>query len=619
MNYRNGGEGMVKWAEDHLYLPIYYPFENRTSKWWPIKDLPDTPHPVTGKSYKDFWLNQTKVLKEALVMEKGEFKHKLIVLCWERGEGKSLVVCMIQLWKFFNWPRQQIVLGANSKDQVRFVHFDLMRDLILNSPKLRKFVGERNIQEKEIKLVDSGGRAKSIIRAISSFSGIVSNVTGYTFSEMFDMKKPKFFVQLDGSTRAVPNSLGTIDSTVSAKDHILYELYNGYVDQKVESLYFSYRCSEFGDVRDYWNPNMDQRQLNDYRVKFPFGEFERYFLNQWSAGSGHVFSDEQIEEMGIMGCGGELFNHTKIAEVLDQVKEHKLRRGKYEEMGSGEELAASTVKITNQIQFTINIAIDAKRKELIPVENYYTFVGPSKMEMVSADVLDKLGDYLDTDWAILVGMDFSDPLSVKSKARTIMTIMAKGLIGSRSKPYSPKYDISPAYIYLILYLIDVEDHSVGRIKREIEEAIVEYDGIDSICSERYGAWDLNEWATEKGVYFEAVYPNYNRQKDAFKEFYDCMDNGRFKCPSVPIQGSRGEDILREEMGIFEHLILPGKTNGWFGSPEKNEKNGIQDDVLYAIAWGMYGGRLISYLNFRPRRSGKFFGQMIQNKGNYGVY
>jgi hypothetical protein len=98
-----------------------------------------------------------------------------------------------------------------------------MRDIILNSPNLLTVVGRRNVQEKEIRLRDGKGNIGSFIRSISSFSGIVSNVTGYTFSEMFDMTNPKFFVQLDGSIRNMPNAIGVIDSTVSEKSHILYK------------------------------------------------------------------------------------------------------------------------------------------------------------------------------------------------------------------------------------------------------------------------------------------------------------------------------------------------------------------------------------------------------------
>ena len=197
-------------------------------------------------------------------MENGRFKYTLVVFCEMRGEGKSLRACLIQLWKFFCFPRQQIMLGANSKDQVKFVHYDIMKDIILNSPNLVKILGKKNIQEKEIRLLDGKKRVMSIIRSISSFSGIVSNITGYTFSEIFDMKNPRFFVQLDGSIRNMPNALGVIDSTVSDKTHILYKLYQSYLDREKNGdnmTYFLYRCSPEGLSEDFFNPQMTQKQL----------------------------------------------------------------------------------------------------------------------------------------------------------------------------------------------------------------------------------------------------------------------------------------------------------------------------------------------------------------------
>ncbi len=213
--YRNGAEGMIKWVEDKVYVEIT-PISldehayGDIKVWVPMNELPDTKHPETNRSYKEMWEDQKRVLRKALKMRNGVFLNRLIIFCWPRGEGKSLLACLVQLWKFFCWPRQQIMLGANSKDQVKFVHFDIMRDIIRNSPSLLSQVGERNIQEKEIRLTNKKGNIDSIIRSISSFTGIVSNITGYTFSEMFDMKNPKFYVQLDGSIRNIPNAVGII-------------------------------------------------------------------------------------------------------------------------------------------------------------------------------------------------------------------------------------------------------------------------------------------------------------------------------------------------------------------------------------------------------------------------
>jgi hypothetical protein len=117
---------MIKWVEDFCYIPIY-PEGSDIAIWTPMHSLPTEKNPDTGKSYRDIWEGQQEVLREALKMKNKRFIYRLIVLCWMRGEGKSLLACLIQLWKFFNWPRQQIMLGANSKDQVKFVHYDIMR------------------------------------------------------------------------------------------------------------------------------------------------------------------------------------------------------------------------------------------------------------------------------------------------------------------------------------------------------------------------------------------------------------------------------------------------------------------------------------------------------------
>ena len=317
-NYRDGAEGMISWCNDFVYVPIY-PEGSVVSKWVRLGELPDDINPDTGRSYQTIWTEQQEILRQALVMSNGRFKYRLIVFCWQRGEGKSLLACLIQLWKFFNWPRQQIMLGANSRDQVKFVHFDIMRDIINNSPDLFAMVGgQRNLQEKEIRLKSDRGNVKSLIRSISSFSGIVSNITGYTFSEIFDMKKPKFFSQLDGSIRNVPNALGVIDSTVSEKTHLLYSLYINVIQQKTKTVFFSYRSSKLGNPDDYWNPYMTKEQLDDYKAKFPFGEFERYFLNLWSAGSQRVFTEEMIEETKILGMDGMILNHKLIKDSLEK-------------------------------------------------------------------------------------------------------------------------------------------------------------------------------------------------------------------------------------------------------------------------------------------------------------
>lgn len=603
-DYTHGAEGMIKWCEEFVHVPIY-PEGSDVAVWYPIGRLPKEVNPKTHKSYHSIWQAQKDILREALRMENNRFVYRLVVLCWMRGEGKSLLACLIQLWKFFNFNRQQIMLGANSKDQVKFVHYDIMRDIIFNSPQLLKRVGKRNIQEKEIRLKDSRGRINSLIRSISSFSGIVSNITGYTFSEIFDMKNPRFFVQLDGSIRNMPNALGVIDSTVSDKLHVLYQLYHGYITGKTKTVFFSYRKSNTGVQEDYWNPYMDEDQLNDYRTKFPFGEFERYFLNLWSAGHIKVFSEEMIEETGYIGCNGKYMNHPEIAKSIE--KKYHLLNMKAERMEKG---------FTDDIE-ELDDGLNQVEERLIPIEKVYFLKNHHGIPtMAIVENLESLGQLLDTDWAVGVGIDMADPMAVRSRARTIVTITAKGLVGSRSNPYL--YDVegaTPHYCYFLIHAINVENHSLETIKTLVDHCASEYDGIDTLCGERWGIWDMQPWCEERDITFDPIYPTYDRQREAFKELYTIMNEGRVKVPPLAIPGSKKENIFLEEAGIFDHD--PDKR--WFGSPEKQEKYGIQDDFIYSMAWCIYGMRFLNTTDFRPRKGTMSFGVFIANRELVGRY
>lgn len=603
-HYRDGAEGFIRWCEDYVWIPIY-PEGSDITVYYSMKELPDEKNPETGRSYKDIWEGQKVEVRRALQMENGRFKHRLIVFCWPRGEGKSLLACLIEMWKFFNWPKQQIMLGANSKDQVKFVHYDIIRDIINNSPRLLAIVGKKNIQEKEIRLKDRNGNIRSIIRSISSFSGIVSNITGFTFSEIFEMKNPKFFVQLFGSIRNIPNALGVIDSTVSAKTHVLYQLYSNYVQGKSKAIYFSYRHSKNADVRDYWNPNMTQDQLDEYRSAFPFGEFERYFQNSWSAGQSQIFTDEMIEETFYMGIDGQLFNHKMIHEAIERKNQLLETVKTAQEKGFADGVQETEAKITK---------IDNR---ITPVKMYYqlgdNYGTPT---MCSIDRLLYLTEQLDTDWLILGGSDMGDPMSIRGKARTIFTCIAKGLPGSRSNPHLMTMEVAALkFTYFLLHMVNIEGHSVNFMKEEIEKCNDEYDGIDVMCGERYGLWDMQVWCEDRDIEFIPIFPTYDRQKGCFNYLYDVIRDGRFKAPKVHIVGSKKDDIMREEMGSFQH----DTDKKWFGSVEKQEKYGIQDDTIYSLGWGLYGGREKGPADFRIRKNIMSFGYLFENTAVVGRY
>lgn len=627
--YRNGGEGFISWCEENVCLAIYK--EGATvPTWTPMSELSDIPNPETGRSYKQMWESQKQVVREALKMKDGRFVYRLVVLCWQRGDGKSLLACLIQLWKFFCFPRQQIMLGANSKDQVKFVHYDIMKDIILNSPKLLKIIGVKNLQEKEMRLVDSKKRVISIVRSISSFSGIVSNITGYTFSEIFDMKNPKFFVQLDGSIRNIPNAMGVIDSTVSEKTHILWHLYQGALENPDGSVYFSYRCSPKGLHEDFMNPQMTQKQLDDYKSKFPPQEFARYFKNLWDTGVKKIFTPAQLEAMHYLG-----FSNSNIKDYSSGINMILALEKKDE--------ALLEIQTKRQNNIFVEDGLEEKIKEivystLVPMKNFYQLDLTSYMcEMASKSDLGILTEIFDTDWIIGVGIDRADPLKSKpdtfekptddigeqirnkktTGARTMMVYVAKGLIGSRSD-YSLFHDKERInkYLYVILGVKHCATSTIEEIKREILLADDEYDGVDVVCSERWGMFDIITWCEEKDIEIELISPTVDKQREGFGEFYLAVSGGRVKIAPVGYYGSKQKDIFMEEIGAVESD--PDKV--WYGSPEKSKSGGIQDDTVFASVWGIYGLRFKGIEDMRPRvGKGDFLGEFINNKDLYGKY
>lgn len=602
IRYRDGGEGFAKWVEDFVCLPVY-PEGSPIPEWTPMNEMSSEKHPETGRSYVDIWENQKEIAKEALKMRNGKFVHRLIVLIWMRGEGKSLFACLLQIWKFMCFPRQQIMLGANSKDQVKFVHFDIMRDIILNSPKLIKIVGRRNVQEKEIRIRDGKGNIGSFIRSISSFSGIVSNVTGYTFSEMFDMNNPKFFVQLDGSIRNMPNAMGVIDSTVSEKSHILYKLYMSWKRAEDPTLFVSYRCSEKGSYKDFWNPQMTQTQLDSYRTKFPDAEFDRYFRNVWEAGSKRLFTEALVRATHYVGMHGTLGMHKDTVERLNHIISRDIQRNKME--------GTLVNKVDGESAVLLN--------DLIPIDTLYTLTdGSNHPKMASMAALQRLSDTYQTDWCIGCGVDRADPMKINKMigAKTIVTITAKGLPNSKNNPdMYLEEGMVKNYIYFLLHLVHVESNELEHIKKVIKAAADEYDGVDTLCSERWGMWDVAPWCEEQEIEFEAISPTYERQRAAFSELYTLYKTGLFKTPEIRVPGVKESDLLEEEAKLFDSN--PYKK--WYGSPEKHEKYGVQDDSMFASAWGIYGCRNKGVADFRERQASMVFAEVYQNNNLVGIY
>ncbi len=262
------------------------------------------------------------------------------------------------------------------------------------------------------------------------------------------------------------------------------------------------------------------------------------------------------------------------------------------------------------------LTIAEKLSGLRKTDTVYQLSGPTGMpRMATREEVGKLTDLYDTNWALLVGLDRSDPLKKQSGARTLLTAIAKGLPGSRSNP-EIMYDLGvKSYIYLLLHLAVIHSARIDDIKLELASVHSEFDGIETICGERWGLWDLGTWCDDNDILFLPVQPTKERQKEAFTELYQLYKSGLFKTPPVRVPGSKGRDILIEEALYFDY----SPRLGAYGSPEKDEKYGVQDDAMYALGWGVWGGKNITVEDFRSRTAEMIFGEFRKATDLMGRY
>jgi len=608
-DYRKGGEGFIQWVEENVRLSVF-PEGSDIPQWMSFPEFPP--------KIREMWKRQQEYLIiPGLEMNDGEFKYRLLIAMWPRGEGKSVEAILIQLWRFFCFPKMTIILGANSSGQVRFHHFEEMVRVISNSPRLVTKLGKQNLQQRQIQMKDGKGNVTSFIRPVSSFTGIYSGCTGYTFNEFHQAKNFKFFTEIDSSMRGIKNGLGVIDTTVAPKSHILYRLYQTWKNKKDPYLFYSFRQTK-GTEKEFWNPGITQAYLDSQKERLPFGEYERFYINSWSAGAERVFTDEIIEATNFLGIDHQLNVHPALMEILTaknklvEQEQKIIRQGKDSEEEFEEPTVAPILFEQHKDRF------GEWDQRLWPVSDIYTLSDAfGNSAMASVEDLQKIGDMYDTDWAIMAGMDRADPMKTRTAARTIVTAIAKGLAGSRSNPYPADNADAPRYLYFLLHLVDVEDHSIEVVKDVLTAIKDEYNGIDVFGTERWGAVDTVQWCEDNDILPIIYYPVYARQRTMFTELYLAYKSGRFKTPPVLVRGQKQDDILKEEASVFDHN--PEASKSKFGSPEKSEKYGIQDDCMFSVGSAVYAGLNLGVDSFRERKGAKSFGMFFKAGGLLGKW
>lgn len=580
--YRDGGYGCILWAEENVRFKIPVDKDGHAIyKWITAGELPDNQDEY-GRSYKRLWEIAKAEITNALETEQGMYKNDLNVFCWPRGEGKTWITILLVLHRFFNFPFQRIYLIGSSKEQSSDTLLGEIREVIENSPRLYDKIGKKGILSDQIKMNRGLSGRFNFIKLLTTFSGLRSNATMIVQTEAFEVEDDSLFSKWFGSLRNIPDGMGIIDTTVSHKKHFLFRLYKNYQKNPDGNLYFSYKFASKGHPSEYNHPGMTQRKLDGFKNAFTKHDFSRFFKNLWDDAGDKVFDLSAIMAIEYVGYEDKIGESNIVFDCMKQMNP-----------SAGTPIVGG---YDSEKLIHVNSIFDLGSRSLVNEDGIVT---PEKETDLA--VVKKLTLTYRTFFALLVGVDMSEALKqrVDESARSVVVWMLKGLPGSIDMSVQDKMGANLKYIYILIGMAVIQDHqpsSVNKILRVLHDNL---GGINKVTSDPYGMAHVKPFCSRKGIPFNPIYANRQRQNVGVRELSGAIHSGRFKAPPIPIPGSRQQDILREELGNFDVISSAGKTVV-YGSPTKFNKNGVQDDVIDAICQAMFGGLEVGADSFKER-------------------
>jgi len=541
--YQEWGTGIRPWVEDNVRVE-----DKALNAYVPVK----------------LWPYQVKGLQDALTVgENGLLQYLYVFWCWPRGDSKSFMAQMMMLWRFFNKANQKIILGSSSKENSDFLHLNEMANLIKNSPMLLNLLGRDNVQEKGIYFPSRG----SFIEPVSTFSGLRSGVNIVSFTELHELKKEKFWIDLVTSTRAVPNAQVLVDTTASAEGHILHRMWRNAQkgDAAGKAIYFNYICDQ------NQSPLVTPQYLAIQKGSLPKPDYDRYFRNRWGSGGGKMFSKRLVlagRYLGTKEDGPDVDAFKYIWSQIDLLEEDISR--KEQKNVDGRAIMHSRAELKRL--YSLLVTVDE-----------FIHLGSSRAEVR------KLAKWLGTDWCnISGGLDRALPFS-ENGDRTVWSVNGRFLLGYE-KDIETDEEV-PIFWDILLDLRVVEDSDEAIIKEGIFWANKEYE-IEHIVMEDYQTADIRGWCENQAISCELIQANYANQVKAFTPLYQQLMKYRLKHPfaSLPIldgYDKHGDEyngnIYEVEMVAFEQNPHERK----FGSPTKASVGGVKDDAVYSRAWAKY--------------------------------
>jgi hypothetical protein len=157
------------------------------------------------------------------VNKKGEYKHSLCLNLQPRRHGKSVTFALIVLHHFFsrkNWTAQ---LCGNTEAHSRRVQFNLIWKILMNTPKLREMIKDKDLTQHEIKNSKRGNVIQAML-GVNTAAAFGDRLNLVWQSDMHASIDPAFWNALQASLLDSEGSLCLIDSNVDSLEGPVHQL-----------------------------------------------------------------------------------------------------------------------------------------------------------------------------------------------------------------------------------------------------------------------------------------------------------------------------------------------------------------------------------------------------------
>ncbi len=224
--------------------------------------------------------------------EDSGYIYQTIIDSEPRRHSKTVKMALLVLWRFSLFQTQNVIVMANSTQQVRGVAYKLLKTIILNTPFLRKQIGVDNVLDTEIRYPPLQSTITPVSTSIGSLYGQKISVAWTT--ELHSSPSPESYQVLASSIGDTENSWLLLDSTVDPPGGPLHQLEQASKDDPSVYIYkIEYKnLAEALEKSPHW---ISRRWLKSREKQLLPATFASQHLNKRSEASNRLFDSKNLK------------------------------------------------------------------------------------------------------------------------------------------------------------------------------------------------------------------------------------------------------------------------------------------------------------------------------------